>query len=422
MGRLLSFDYTKPFFYMVTLKRKAGLADFSRVTEAADPPRDRRGRPRYLIADDLTMAFAAAIRGFAAKSPGLWPLETFIVMPDHIHLLFHLKDTGGAVALAAHVEALATELTRIFYTLRPGIGGTPICQTPICNTLMPGRGLAGRAGKERQTPICSTLMPGRGLAGSAGKERQTPICKTLMPGRGLPGSAEQERQTPICNTLMPGRGLPGRAEQEHQSVANQSFSQSFNRGLPSIFEPDWHDWIVMRDGQLAAFTRYIRENPERAWRRRRNRRFFTQVGQVSFAGRTWHAYGNSDILSLPVLTPFRCSRSWARGGADWNSALARASRTGPGGAGVGTFMSPCEKACGNAIYKAGGSIVVLSPEGFAPRWHPPRNKESLCAEGRLMFLSLYEPSAARPDNATLYRRCHEMGDAVVAGLRGEAEL
>ena len=393
MGRLLSFDYTKPFFYMVTLKRKAGLADFSRVTEAADPPKDTRGRPRYLIADDLTMAFAAAIRGFAAKSPGLWPLETFIVMPDHIHLLFHLKDTGGAVALAAHVEALATELTRIFYTLRPGIGGTPICQTPI-----------------GQTPICNTLMPRRGMAGSAGKERGTPIC-----------------QTPICNTLMPGRGLAGNAEQEHQSVANQSFnqsvaSQSFNRGLPSIFEPDWHDWIVMRDGQLAAFTRYIRENPERAWRRRRNRRFFTQVGQVSFAGRTWHAYGNSDILSLPVLTPFRCSRSWARGGADWNSALARASRTGPGGAGVGTFMSPCEKACGNAIYKAGGSIVVLSPEGFAPRWHPPRNKESLCAEGRLMFLSLYEPSAARPDNATLYRRCHEMGDAVVAGLRGEAEL
>lgn len=383
MGRLLSFDYTKPFFYMVTLKRKAGLADFSRVTDAADPPKDTRGRPRYLIADDLTMAFAAAIRGFAAKSPGLWPLETFIVMPDHIHLLFHLKDTGGAVALAAHVEALATELTRIFYTLRPGIGGTPICQTPI--------------------------------------------CKTLMPGRGMAGSAEQERQTSICNTLMPGRGLPGSAEQEHQSVANQSFnqsvaSQSFNRGLPSIFEPDWHDWIVMRDGQLAAFTRYIRENPERAWRRRRNRRFFTQVGQVSFAGRTWHAYGNSDILSLPVLTPFRCSRSWARGGADWNSALARASRTGPGGAGVGTFISPCEKACGNAIYKAGGSIVVLSPEGFTPRWHPPRNKESLCAEGRLMFLSLYEPSAARPDNATLYRRCHEMGDAVVAGLRGEAEL
>ena len=30
------------------------------------------------------------------------------------------------------------------------------------------------------------------------------------------------------------------------------------------FERDWHDWIVKKEGQLAAFTRYIRENPYRA--------------------------------------------------------------------------------------------------------------------------------------------------------------
>jgi len=56
--------------------------------------------------------------------------------------------------------------------------------------------------------------------------------------------------------------------------------------------------------------------------------------------------------------------------------------------------------------------VVLSPDGFPPRWHPTRNKEALCAEGRMLFLSLYEPQAARLDNAVLYRRCHEMGDIV----------
>ena len=37
----------------------------------------------------------------------------------------------------------------------------------------------------------------------------------------------------------------------------------------------------------------------------------------------------------------------------------------------------------------------------------------------MLFLSLYEPSAAKPDNATLYRRCHEMGDLVVAALGGK---
>lgn len=320
MGRLLSFDYTRPFFYMVTLKRLPALAPFSQITDAADPPRDSHGRPRYLLANDVTMGFMKAIRAFAANNPGLWPIETFIVMPDHLHILFHLKDTGGRLGLAAHVEALAVELSRIYYTMRPGADG---------------------------------------------------------------------------------------------KVYNPS---SANPTVPSIFSPDWHDWIVMRDGQLAAFTRYIRENPKRAWLRSKNRQFFTRSGTLNFADREWFSYGNPALLELPVLEAFRCSRSWNRDGAEWAAALARAARIGPGGAGVGTFMSPCEKECGNAIYHAGGAFVILSPEGFGERWHPPRAKEVLCANGRMLYLSLYAPEAARPDNATLHRRCHEMGDVVMAVL------
>ena len=59
----------------------------------------------------------------------------------------------------------------------------------------------------------------------------------------------------------------------------------------------------------------------------------------------------------------------------------------------------------------------MGPEGFAPRWHPPRNKEALCAQGRMLFLSLWEPCAAKPDNATLYQRCHEMGDIILGAKR-----
>ena len=184
----------------------------------------------------------------------------------------------------------------------------------------------------------------------------------------------------------------------------------------SIFAFEWHDWIVKKKGQLATFIRYIEENPKRAWRRRQNRRYFSTVRKVDFAGREWYAYGNTDLLELPVIEPFKCSRKWAKDGKEWNAALEKAGRIGPAGAGVGTFMSPCEKECGNAIFKAGGAIIVLYPEGFHERWHPTRNKEALCAAGRMLFLSLYEASAAKPDNATLYRRCHEMGDLVVEVL------
>ena len=340
MGRLPGFDYRRPFFYMVTLKKLPDIGEFSRILASDDPPSDNR----YIEQTSIHTAFSRIIRNFAGKWRGIAPIECFAIMPDHIHLLPKIEDTPDRLALGKYVYQIEKALAREYWELRAH--GTALAK------------LSGAA------------EPADGSA--------------LAPLR-----AAQERVLHGASPSAPRPGPPA-----------------------PIFEREWHDWIVKKDGQLAAFTRYIRENGMRAWRRQRNRRFFTTVRDIDFAGRTWHAYGNAELLELPVLEPFRCSRSWAEGGPEWSEAIGRAERTGPGGAGVGTFMSACEKACGNEIFKAGGSLVVLTPEGFPPRWHPTRNKEALCAEGRMLFLSLYEPQAGKLDNATLYRRCHEMGDLI----------
>jgi len=59
---------------------------------------------------------------------------------------------------------------------------------------------------------------------------------------------------------------------------------------------------------------------------------------------------------------------------------------------------------------------VLPPEGFSPRWHPPREKERFCAQGRMLFLSLYEASTRKPTRKMLYERRHAMIDFVMAKL------
>ena len=115
--------------------------------------------------------------------------------------------------------------------------------------------------------------------------------------------------------------------------------------------------------------------------------------------------------------PFKGHRATAEGSPEWNALVESAARIGPGGVGVSTFMSPLEKACGNAIARAGGGLVVLSPEGFGLRWHPPREKERFCAAGRMLFLSLYEATARQPTRKELYDRCHEMVDLAQAGLK-----
>lgn len=340
MGRLPGFDYRRPFFYMVTLKKIPGIGEFSRVIASDDPPSDNR----YLEQTPIHTAFSRIIRSFAGKWRGIAPIECFAIMPDHIHLLLKIEDTPDRLALGKYVYQIEKALAGEYWELR--------------------------AHGSARAKLSGAAEPADGSA-----------LATLR--------AAQERVLHGASPSAPRPGPPA-----------------------PIFEKAWHDWIVKKDGQLAAFTRYIRENGMRAWRRQRNRRFFTTVRDIDFAGRTWPAYGNAELLDLPVLEPFRCSRSWAEGGPEWSEAIGRAERTGPGGAGVGTFMSACEKACGNAIFKAGGSLVVLTPEGFPPRWHPTRNKEALCAEGRMLFLSLYEPQAGKLDNATLYRRCHEMGDLI----------
>ncbi len=340
MGRLAGFDYKSPYFYMVTLKKHHEVAPFSQIASGAEVALDGNGRKRYLVANEITYAFAKTIKEFAGRWRGLSPIETFVVMPDHIHILFHIKESGDQLALGSYVYQLEKALAKEYWKV------------------------LGRMGAPQQN--------------SDGVLR-------VNTGAGLLGAGN------MAGANQSGAGAPSCAH---------------------IFEADWHDWIVKADGQLAAFTRYIRENPKRAWLRAQNRRFFGEVRQIKFAGRDWFAYGNDALLELPVVKPFKCSRKWTKGGEEWNMALAEAERIGPGGAGVGTFMSPCEKECGNAIFKAGGSLIMLSPEGFGERWHPARNKEALCAKGRMLFLSLYGPQAAKPDNATLYRRCHEMGDVV----------
>lgn len=312
--------------------------------------------PSGLVENEITRAFKTVIRGFHAKWRCCEEISPFAIMPDHLHLLFKIRAIPDRVALGVLVSQLAKALRRAYWQVvaaDAATGNTP----PVS----PCPAHAGRGGA-----LGATGGVAAGFAGGAS-----------APPRG------QSRETPAPRP---------------------------------IFDPAWHDWIVKKEGQLAAFRRYIRENPARAALRRANARFFQQVAPVDFLGRRWFAYGNRALLGLPVLVPFKGHRATAEGSPAWNALVESAARIGPGGAGVSTFMSPLEKACGNAIARAGGGLVVLSPEGFGPRWHPPREKERFCAAGRMLFLSLYEATARQPTRRELYDRCHEMVDLAQAGL------
>lgn len=323
--RLSNFDYSRPYFYMVTAQRLEGFQPLSSIVA-----------PGRCQMSDITKAFVYVLRHYHERVPAIEPIECFSIMPDHLHMLIKiagqcesgtLNFSSAGIPLPLIVEGILAALSRAYWEV---------------------------------------------------------LAKAGNPEAKLVVSASRQK--------------------------TKSFA------FPPVFAPAWHDWIVKKEEQLAAFTRYIRENPERSWRRKTHRVYFQRVSEIAFLGRKWYGYGNDQLLGLPYLMPMIYSRQIKDFMPEWSAAVEAAGRIGPGGAGVGTFMSPLEKACGHAIGLAGGRWVVLSPEGFSERWHPGRKYEPHCADGRMLFLSLYPAMDREPTDAELYRRCHEMGAIVTQGL------
>ena len=345
MGRLPGFDYKRPFFYMVTVKRRDGAAAAPFSAIAAD------GR---IEASAITEAFLRVIEAFHEKWYCIEPIRYFVIMPDHLHLIIKVREIEKRVSLAVVVRQLIKALDRAYWAV---------------------------AGAERL------------LQNPAGYD------------------AERLLQNPAGG----GQGV----------VLHDSLRES-------IFAFDWHDWIVKKSGQLAAFRKYIAENGPRAARRRAARQFFTRAREIAFQGRRYWAYGNEALLELPVIVAIKGHRrplaglvapeARPQGHLRGSEALcAAASRIGPGGAGLSTFLSPLEKKAGNEIIKAGGALIILSMEGFAPRWHPSEKQERLCAAGRMLYLSPYEPRAAKLTRQEMHVRAHELVDWALAHSHAHLE-
>ena len=139
MGRLPGFDYTRPFFYMVTLKKEPARAPFSQVVD--DPAN------HYLRQNETTRRLSDAIRSFHEAWRCVGRIECFAVMPDHIHVLLRILPVEKRLSLPRLVWLLKRALTAAVDSPPGGAGGcnppTPPGGAGGCNTPTPPGGAGG---------------------------------------------------------------------------------------------------------------------------------------------------------------------------------------------------------------------------------------------------------------------------------------
>ena len=138
MGRLPKFNYRSPFFYMVTLKKKKGLPAFSRITgkneadlllrHAASSIRELRRHPEAFLENGaVTEALRAAIVLFANNTSSVVTITPVAIMPDHIHFLVRIRDTGDQMPLGSLVVLLMRKLARAYWQAL----GKPAAEGPV---------------------------------------------------------------------------------------------------------------------------------------------------------------------------------------------------------------------------------------------------------------------------------------------------
>ncbi|NLE66080.1 MAG: hypothetical protein GX608_01500 [Lentisphaerae bacterium] len=210
-------------------------------------------------------------------------------------------------------------------------------------------------------------------------------------------------------------GVPLRA---FKSQVTSSLRKRYGNPELRVWTPGYHDLAVWRKGSLSAYIHYMIDNPRRYCLKKANPDLFSRVNNLRHPrlpqGETWSGYGNMFLLDKPALRSLAVSRTvlaariaelraetieWAQGG----------------GVIVSPFISPGEKDMARALLDAGGSMILLKPDGLCPFFKPHGRYFDLCLEGRLLVLSCRPctPAAAaltRELCLAMNRWCAEIAD------------
>ena len=192
---------------------------------------------------------------------------------------------------------------------------------------------------------------------------------------------------------------------EFVAVAQRHAQQKRDRGL--LFAKGYNDQILLRDGQLARWLHYLKDNPRRLLMKRENPELFRVQRGLGYAGLSFSAIGNRFLLEHPVKLQVQCSRriSEEELRAKLEACLSEARK---GAVLVSPAISKGEKAIMRAAFDEGLPLIFLEENGFTDLAKPGGKLMDACAKGQLLILAPWEH---HNEKQTIKRgQCLELND------------
>lgn len=156
-----------------------------------------------------------------------------------------------------------------------------------------------------------------------------------------------------------------------------------------LFELGYNDKVLLHEGQLNGWKRYLDDNPRRLMVKRINPGLFTVMLDKVVVGRRCQMVGNCFLLDIPDKVAVIVHRRYSEGEVarlreEW---LACGER---GGVLVSAAISPKEKEILREAMNRGYRIVLLSENGFPRLYKPCGESFDACSKGLLLQISPWE--------------------------------
>ena len=178
---------------------------------------------------------------------------------------------------------------------------------------------------------------------------------------------------------------------------------------PPLFEPNYNDHILMRDGQLDNWKRYLRDNPLRYMMRREYPDLFQRALCITIGNMRYSAFGNMLLLRQPekhqVFFHRRTEGVPTEDTNFWKTESQRLmAAANSGDVLVTPGVSECEKRIKNMALEQKLRLIHVQADPIGQYWKPERSRFEACANGSLLVLAPWPEDM--PSFASDYERFH----------------
>ena len=204
--------------------------------------------------------------------------------------------------------------------------------------------------------------------------------------RGFKTGCNRAYRELVFGPLVPSIATESQSTGQQPTGLQPAAKPKEDRTHGLLFARGYNDRLLLREGQLERWLRYLEDNPRRLLMKRQHPDLFRVQRGLKVGTQQFSAIGNRFLLDRPLRIQVQCSRRLTDEeiAAKTQECLALARQ---GAVLVSPSISKGEKHIMRAAFEEGHPLIILQENGFTELAKPSGKRMEACARGQLLLLA-----------------------------------